>query len=186
MDIVKRLYGRFREGKTRDGSIVIQPHVTALVEIPRLGVSQPVDFLVDTGANRTAVHPYTMVRMNVDPMTYQPAAEDDIRRISGVGGTSRYGQETVVIHLRDDSVELPILMGPLDGRLVSSALQTGMPSLLGMDVLSRTRLSVDYVANRMSLELHPASAIRDLWRRRSAMSTQEFMRYREKQHTRNQ
>ena len=55
------------------------PFLQAVVELPRLGLRNEVDFLVDTGADNTVLNPFDILNLNLDrtglrPPTPQAAA----------------------------------------------------------------------------------------------------------------
>ena len=107
-----RITGSFREwgGGSTDSYIGVQPFVRAVVELPRLDLKHPVDFLVDTGAARSTLHPQSMVRLGISLEIYVPTLISDM---TGVGGGASYGEEEAVLHFRNAQVPMRILVGPL-------------------------------------------------------------------------
>ena len=146
---MSRINGRFREQEP-----LPSPLVTAVVEIPNLGVSASVEFLVDTGAARTVFHPGDVLKFGIDIVTY--SADACPRTFSGVGGEASYGVEDAILHFKNAKVNLRTLIGPLDTRQFDFALKKHVPSLLGRDFLNQGRLIVDYENNELSFEMRPA------------------------------
>ena len=127
-----------------------QPHLTALVEIPRLQVQHTVDFVVDTGASRTTLHPVTIQSMGLTWHSYAPPNSEAMK---GILGGASYGREDAILHLGPRSLDCCISMGPLKKKLYADSLQASIPSLLGMDVLQRLRLVMDYRNAEITLTL---------------------------------
>ena len=131
-----------------------QPHLTALVEIPRLQVQHTVDFVVDTGASRTTLHPVTIQSMGLTWQSYAHRnAPPNSELLSGILGGASYGREDAILHLGPRSLDCYILMGPLKKKLYTDSLQASIPSLLGMDILQQLRLVMDYRNAEISLTL---------------------------------
>ena len=175
-----RITGSFREwgGGSADSYIGVQPFVRSVVELPRLDLMHPVDFLVDTGAARTTIHPLSMTRLGISLDTYAPTLRSDM---TGVGGGASYGEEDAVLHFRNARVSLRVLVGPLIREQFDSSMSSRIPSLLGMDLLSMGLLSVDYLANSLRLEMHPEEDIQRLQDLQRTLNSDEYARYRREQ-----
>ena len=113
------------------------PYVRAHLALPRLGVAGSFDFLVDTGAASTVLHPRDGAGLDcpfnqlVMPIEFE-----------GVGGTQTYYLEPAMLKLGDSddmdpfSIQLSIAKpAPSVDRL---------DSLLGRDVLNRLRMEYDF------------------------------------------
>lgn len=121
-----------------------RPYVRGRLSLPRLAVAGEVDFLVDTGASSTTLHPRDGVRLRcpfdalVLPIEFQ-----------GVGGLHTYYRETAVVVFDDGVAErnfrVEISIAKPD------ALASGLDSLLGRDVLNRVRLEYDFPQDRLEL-----------------------------------
>ena len=142
------------EGEFREQDRPPSPSVTAVVEIPKMGVSQSVKFLVDTGASRTVLHPRDILRLGIDFVTY--AADACPIAFSGVGGKASYTVEDAILYFENSKTDLRALIGPLDPSQFDFALNEHVPSLLGRDFLNQGRLIVDYENNELSFEMRPA------------------------------
>ena len=145
---MNQINGRFREQEA-----LPSPLVTAFVEIPDLGVSASVEFLVDTGATRTALHPGDVLKLGIDIVTYAAGAYP--RTIAGIGGQASYGVEDAILHFKNSKANLRALIGPLEQSQFDFALKKHVPSLLGRDFLNQGRLIVDYEKNELSFEMRP-------------------------------
>ena len=141
-------------GEFREQAPLPSPLIAAVVEIPKLGVWAPVEFLVDTGATRTVLHPSDVLKFGIDIVTY---ADDACpRTYSGVGGEASYGVEDAILHFKNAKTNLRTLIGPLDQCQFDFASDKNVPSLLGRDFLNQGRLIVDYENNEVSFEMRPA------------------------------
>ncbi len=141
-------------GEFRAQEVLPSPLITAVVEIPNLGVMASVEFLVDTGAMRTVLHPRDALKFGIDIVTY--AADACPRTFSGGGGDASYGVEDAILHFKNAKTNLRTFIGPLDPCQFDLALNKNVPSLLGRDFLNQGRLNVDYENNEVSFEMRPA------------------------------
>ncbi len=141
-------------GSFREQDPFPSPTIRAVVEIPNLGVWASVEFLVDTGAMRTVLHPRDVLKFGIDIETYAADACPFI--FSGVGGKASYGVEDAILHFKDSKTNLRTFVGPLDLCQFDFALMNHLPSLLGRDFLNQGRLIVDYENNELSFEMRPA------------------------------
>lgn len=123
-----------------DGS----PHVWANLFLPRLGVLGAVDFLIDTGASLTVLHPRDGVRLRCPFDTLALPVE-----FQGVGGVHTYYRETAIVVFDDDGEEQDFRIEISIAMPGSSA--DGLPSLLGRDVLNRVRMEYDFTQRRLEL-----------------------------------
>lgn len=136
------ILGRFNAGG--------RPILRARLRVPRFDIDDEVNFLVDTGAINTCLHPRDAARIGFpfdelrDPFT-----------MAGVGGSQSYYREPALVIVNDSdgertfnitlSVTGPQLPTPSNPRPVVNLL----PSLLGRDVLNRLRVDYDYPAGRL-------------------------------------
>lgn len=130
-----------------------RPYVQGLLVLPRLHIRGYVDFLFDTGADATMLHPsdaftmglkYEHLRGNV-PM-------------EGVGGTSRNYRERGFIVFAETNGRLPLYR--IDILIPkSNAKNIFFPSLLGRDIFSRWRINFDQARNRLNFIVVSADAI---------------------------
>ena len=111
---------------------VLRPCVSALIGIPRLRVSGTVEFLVDTGAAVTCLHPSDGVALHV---SFDRLDQDEY--IVGVGGISRRYVERAVLTFGDE-VSLELYVCEVDIRVGRPGeVGSRLPSVLGQDVLAR-------------------------------------------------
>lgn len=119
-----------------------RPFIQARLELPRLGISSPVDFLFDTGADVTLLMADDVAGLRVDASRLSGEG-----RSVGVGGLSQTFSEPALLAFTGS-----------DGRLYGYRLTLriappgseigGLPSLLGRDITDRW--SIRY-APRLSL-----------------------------------
>ncbi len=122
------------------------------INMPYLGIfGVNVRFAIDTGADRTIIGHWDAMRLSgrygVD-LSRLPTG----RRSLGIGGLASPRQTRVTMTIGSVHIDrdLPIIE-PVPGRIV------GLPSLLGLDVLSHFALIMEDRANRVLL-LEPAEA----------------------------
>jgi Aspartyl protease len=80
----------------RYGSTSGRPFMDAHITIPSLGVSGPVSFLMDTGADKTVIMPADSKRLGINYRNLRQASES-----IGIGGTSSDFLESGVLAVRD-------------------------------------------------------------------------------------
>lgn len=133
-----------------DSSSEPAPYVEARVHLPRLGLSGTVDFLLDTGADATTLHPDDIFKSQID---LSMLSQDRIT-VRGVGGEMHYVSEEAVIYIEDNdaggwhgfSIEMHIT--PQDDHITVEDL----PSVLGRDILNSCRCVFDAGQSLVSLE----------------------------------
>ena len=121
--------------------------MNARLVLPRLGVAGPVDFLVDTGAAASVLHPDDGIALG--------CPFDDLHlplAFVGVGGTHTYYRETAVIEFDDGGTEVGLRLEMAVAKPHPAA--DGLDSLLGRDILNRMRMEYDFPQEQ--LELMPA------------------------------
>lgn len=126
-------------------------YVEARVELPRLGVSEKIGFLVDTGADVTCLHPTDLDKMGV-PLS-QPAPGGV--GFTGVGGALEYYREDATLYFETQDGSTLTFYCQI---YISQDLAVeGLPSLLGRDFLNRCRLLADNPENQVLIT--PANVI---------------------------
>jgi hypothetical protein len=130
------------------------PVVRVSLHLP--GITQDftaIDFLVDTGATDTYLHPQdAMIKVGISPMILRdPRRWPNQLATNGVGGrVTCYVQPAVYVFHHDDGREQQITheihIAPL------TLTNATLPSLFGIDLLRHFRLSMDYVGQRLVLE----------------------------------
>ena len=126
-----------------------RPFVRVLITIPRLGIQNEVELLVDTGADHTCVNHRDVVNMGLFPGVLR---ESERTAAAGVGGFSRYFREEARLEFLDTDEERPreypvsLLIADLSDAPMS------IPSLLGRDILNLHRMI--YSPGERRLELH--------------------------------
>ncbi len=130
-------------------SFAEKPFVKVRVTIPRLGVQSEVDFLVDTGADRTCVNHRDAAYMGLFPEILRGS---EMTRGEGVGGGARYFMEDARIEFIETDDERPyehtlsLLIADL------SDTPSPIPSLLGRDILHLYRMVYAPAERRLELD----------------------------------
>ncbi|MCY4652155.1 MAG: aspartyl protease family protein [Dehalococcoidia bacterium] len=139
------------EGYFRSG----RPYIDISVSMPNLGmVEMDISFAVDTGADRTLIG-------NRDALLLSASHGIDLsrlptgRRSLGIGGLTSTRQTRVSMSIGSLHVDRDIpIFEPIPGRIV------GLPSLLGLDILSHFALYMEERTNRvLLLERHEADSL---------------------------
>ena len=129
-----------------------QPVVKSRLVAPRLGVDDWVDWLVDTGAESTCLHPADGDYIGFPYGELVVALDSE-----GVGGRHPYYREYafVVFYESDGSgarafdVILAIARPEIPTSSNPSPVVNRLPSLLGRDVLNRLRMDYDFPGRRL-------------------------------------
>ncbi len=127
-------------------------YVETTVRLTRLGVQDTVDFLIDTGADMTCLHPQDAARLGVSYDRIQPMGS--VTSV-GVGGPLEYYREEATLIFRDqDDTELLFYCHI---HISLSPAVAELPSLLGRDFLNRCSLLADNPENQVLIT--PANTI---------------------------
>jgi hypothetical protein len=139
------------EGYYRTGiQLLPAPHVQAVIQLPRIGIEGAVDFLIDTGADHTCLHPGDIAKLAID---YRRLRRRNLINMAGIGGSIRYSREIGLLLFRDNGGEM--LVNRLD---IYICLKTaagpiqGLPSLLGRDFLNLCSFSTDKSKSSVLME----------------------------------
>ena len=126
-----------------------RPYVECRLIIPRLEIDQRTVFLVDTGADRTCLHPRDAARARI-PIDQLGAGLES----SGVGGASLYYPEPTLLSF-DDQVYIRIYVVDL---LIAAPHEgnQGLPSLLGRDLINRWYMQYDPMSERLQFTVRDA------------------------------
>jgi len=148
-----------------DGS----PYIAAEIKVPRLKAEGTFHFLVDTGADNTALQlrdAVSLLSTRVMRGTYKKIWGMLRKRflllgnptpIDGVGGTATYLQEPAqIIFTHVDGTRQGFLFDldivkPANWGSRRFQQQLELPSLLGMDILRQYRMSMEYPNNQIFL-----------------------------------
>jgi hypothetical protein len=107
-----------------------------------------VEFLIDSGASRTVIHPSDAASLGVDLASLAPTPHSVGR---GTGGVSSYREEPASLRFASESGPTPALDVPIWIALPGSGGQL-LPSLLGRDVLSFFTVTLDWRAPLVALD----------------------------------
>lgn len=139
------------EGYYKTGiQLLPAPHVQAVVRLPRIGIEGTIDFLIDTGADITCLHPGDVTKLEVP---YRRMRRSTIVSPSGVGGSFNYYRELGELFFRDQdgSIRVFVSLVHICQKTRSRAIQ-GLPSLLGRDLLNLCSFSTDKSRNQVLIE----------------------------------
>jgi aspartyl protease len=129
-----------------------RPTIVGLLSIPRLGLRGFVQFLIDTGADMTLIHPRDMSNLGIQPSRH--FAGSATASSGGIGGMAQQYLEPCDLFLQHD-----------DGtwNQISILLRFAMPdrsnaqhpSLLGRDIMHYFTLTFNQDAGLVNLDLNP-------------------------------
>ena len=122
-----------------------RPFVTAEVYLPRLNFTRQIYFLVDTGADRTALHPEDCPGMPYILL-------GNVSESRGIGGSSRYYGESARIYFWDrERFCFHVYRQVID---IAEPTETNgwVPSIVGQDIMSRWRVIHDKPTNTLIFE----------------------------------
>ena len=130
-----------------------RPQVPGAVFLPGFSKSPViVHFTLDTGADRTCLHPLDSLRLGITPRQLRtPELWSGATHVRGIGGAVAYYETTALVSLlHEDRGEWQILEIPVD---VAPILEETMslPSLLGWDILQHFRLELDWATRHIAL-----------------------------------
>jgi hypothetical protein len=125
------------------------PVVGAAVRLNGLTGFRGVEFLVDTGASNTILHPRDAIMVWDGYLNHDFIVDPSLDHSGGVGGLAQHiTREATIVFLRDDGLVDQLVIPVSIARLVRPDPLTGqpgnlsLPSLLGRDVLRYYELRV--------------------------------------------
>lgn len=120
------------------------PYCDIYVYLPAFNKRWWIPFLIDTGADATAIHPKDWVmHIPQNRLTHT-------RSIGGIGGSREYSEQVAALFVMDEAgVPHALQVSKIDvGILTASDLTTfPIPSLLGRDILNSGKLTIEPTAN---------------------------------------
>ena len=121
-----------------------RPYVRGRLILPRFGVDGYVDFLIDTGADSTSIHPMDGERLRIPFERLQERIE-----FGGIGGSHPYYTEHAVL-LFDDGTLIRVYSLPVTVAKPSESINK-LPSLIGRPLLNNWRMWHDPYGNRLEI-----------------------------------
>ena len=131
-------------------SVDAMPHPYMKAEVNLLSRKAAVDFLVDTGADDTIIHPLDARRLRIP---FPTGGEPNLKAYTGIGGSGLYVPHTAQLVFKnslgpDYKWNNSIYVGPLNGERMAT------PSLLGRDFLTFHVLTLDYIRDLVTVAGH--------------------------------
>ena len=130
------------------------PTVEGRLEIPRLGVSYTVPFLVDTGADGTCLHPRDGSRAGIPFERLRNGVT-----VGGIGGQSTYYEEPAVLMFTDDAEEHTYRYNAIMEIAKPEDVSDEIPSLLGRDIIDRWRMVYDRTEGVLEFTVRSADIV---------------------------
>ena len=121
-----------------------RPVLSGLVSLPKVGGAGLVRFLVDTGPDRTTLHPGDAELLGVD---FQQLGCPD--RFDGVGGSAKYFPAEAELRFWDDAEPSGVIYRLAIAIAEPTEYNIEYPSLLGRDVL--VFWAMEYVPGRRTV-----------------------------------
>ena len=144
------LRGAFGEPNNR-------PFLFGYLRLLQLGKSGSIDFLVDTGADTTCVHPGDLTRIAGEPLNWLYAGDQSLVR--GLGDTVTVYPLEVVLSFRDD---LNLYMYSLTIDVPDPEQVPPIVPILGRDVLQHWRMVYNPTGNQLDFDVQHADNVRPI------------------------
>ena len=135
------------------------PSVSVLNSLPELpGISAFIQFLIDSGADTSAIHPRDAERaLGVNFNVVRTALPDArIERSLGIGGEAEYLVTTAHYAFVHDDGHWEEIAQPIRFARPTTTNRP-IPSIIGWDILENFRLTLDWHASLVSLDSTPPS-----------------------------
>ena len=126
-----------------------RPYVECRLIIPRLQIAQSTVFLLDTGADRTCLHPRDTRRARIPIEQLGNSMES-----KGIGGRSPYYSEPSLLSFDDQAQTRVYVVGLLIAKPHPGNEE--LPSLLGRDVINHWFMEYDPVNARLEFTVRHA------------------------------
>ena len=128
------------------------PYISCRVVIPRLGLDRRIDFLLDTGADSTCLHPSDAQMLGIP---FDMLRDESIS--SGIGGGASYYRESALLAFRDGPITSGYNIRLLIARPTTSNAR--LPSLLGRNIISRWSVLYEPINGRLECRVLDADFI---------------------------
>ena len=130
-----------------------RPFIRGRLIIPRLQVDSPVDFMVDTGADVTCLHPGDLRPLGIETRFVPDGSAIEA---SGIGGSGRYFEEIAVLQFEDETETRYYAINLYIAE--PNQHMEGLPSVLGRDVINRWRIIYDPEIGQLECAVRSADA----------------------------
>ena len=127
-----------------------RPLIRGIISLPRLGIQQPVSFLLDTGADYTCLNSRDANNLHIPSNSLRDTAD-----VGGIGGRATYYREPATLYFQD---EARFVAYDITLRITSSSTG-GIPSLLGRDIFDNWRIEYDRIENHLECEVRTADFV---------------------------
>ncbi|MCJ7831229.1 MAG: retroviral-like aspartic protease family protein [Dehalococcoidia bacterium] len=119
--------------------------LSAFVYLPKFNKAKQVDFIIDTGAEGSTLDMPVAKLMVPRKSLFEGHRMSKPRPVVGIGGSARYYPEEALILLEHDGGKLDVLPQIIDIPVATKKTwDMVLGSILGMDILSRYRVTIDF------------------------------------------
>ena len=114
------------------------------------GLAATLDFLIDTGADNTSLHPGDVARLAI---SYRRLRKTTMVFPNGIGGSMGYYREPAILYFRDTTGPLRRFLCEIHicQRTDEKGVQ-GLPSILGRDFLNLCSSTMDKANNTLLMD----------------------------------
>lgn len=142
--------GRF--GRIGGPDAPLAPLLTAELRLDGQPEFAQIEFLVDTGADQTTIHPADARRLWGGYSQHDFESDATVQVMRGIGGTARFITRRVSVVFFEEDGEA--VSGDFNLNIAESREDNrDLPSLLGRDILRHVRLIVDEPGDLIALQL---------------------------------
>jgi len=124
---------------------VVSIWLRGFVYLPKFKKAKQVNFIVDTGAQGSTLDMSDAKLMVPRKSLFEGHRMSKPRSLVGIGGSGRYYPEEATVFLQHEGGKVDIISQIIDIPVATKKTwDTVLGSILGMDILSRYRLTVDF------------------------------------------
>lgn len=137
-----------------------RPYLKGRLILPRLRLAAEITFCIDTGADESTIMPEDEDGLGLDYSRLCHGAPT-----AGIGGISQNYRERIWLTFRDNDQAIHAFTQEIMIAAPQPGL-SGIPSILGRDILNRMQMTYDYPAS----ELIETDTATPLWQRKNTSS----------------